>query len=278
MFGRVALFYCCLAYTLTVGYALFGIPKYCFCRCGLVPTQEQGFIFRKTSEVPSQFPWLALINTGSQVIEGTLLTDQHIITAAAPLYGVPITSLSVHLGVYDRCRSSTTLDSDVSEVTINPGYAPANADNNLALIKLRYAVTFSDSISPVCLPYYGLQEYDQVAWTASWALNSANSTCVPRIGTVPTLPASGCYYGSTDSNLVTQDKACIASLGSGSIVCNIDIGAPLLWRRSSMFPFRLVGVISSSTTCEETNAPLYTRVIEHITWIKENIESDCNCL
>ncbi|XP_052748518.1 chymotrypsinogen B-like [Galleria mellonella] len=279
MSTRVSLFYFSLAYVLCFGDAsFFGIPKLCLCRCGLVQTERQGILFRKTADVPSQFPWVVTINTGNRVVQGSLLTDQHIITAAEPVYGVPITNLTVNLGVYDRCRGYSALNSDVSEVTINPSYAPANLNNNLALIKLRYPVTFSDSISPVCLPYYGLQEYDQVCWTASWALSSANaSTCIPRVATVPTLPAAGCYHGTNDDT-VTQDKACFVPLGAGSILCNIDIGAPVLWRFSSSFPYRLVGVISSSTTCEDTKTPLYTRVIDHITWIRDVIQSDCNCI
>ncbi|XP_053605588.1 serine protease 33-like [Plodia interpunctella] len=251
--------------------SVFGVNlrKMCLCRCGVVQNKTY----------PYQFPWLAVVHTGSQLVGGSLISDQHVLTSASELFGLPHTQISITLGSHDRCGGGHSINVSAALVSINPGYSPTSSVGNLALIKLRYPVTFNDFISPVCLPYLGMQDYGLIAWTSAWRLNSDFSSCIPRLAISPVFPASSCA-GSVNHELLTSDKGCFNPLGSRSFICELDLGAPVFWRRSSHFPFLVIGVISSSPTCPtlEPNATsLFTKVADYLPWIYDRIRSDCNC-
>nr|XP_053605955.1 uncharacterized protein LOC128672684 [Plodia interpunctella] len=207
--------------------SVFGVNlrKMCLCRCGVVQNKTY----------PYQFPWLAVVHTGSQLVGGSLISDQHVLTSASELFGLPHTQISITLGSHDRCGGGHSINVSAALVSINPGYSPTSS--------------------------VGMQDYGLIAWTSAWRLNSDFSSCIPRLAISPVFPASSCA-GSVNHELLTSDKGCFNPLGSRSFICELDLGAPVFWRRSSHFPFLVIGVISSSPTCPtlEPNATsLFTK-------------------
>ncbi|XP_048007017.1 chymotrypsin-like protease CTRL-1 [Leguminivora glycinivorella] len=262
---------------------VFGFQKICLCRCGvphryLSEYSRTGRLLGGEATTAHQFPWLAAVNIASRSIGGSLISDRHVVTAASPLYGKSFNEVSVSLGAHDRCGggSDPVLNTSVSDIIIHPGFSPTNRDNDIALLKLRHVVTFGRFISPICMPHYGAPESGQVAWTVAWTGTSKNESCTPRVASLPVLPTSSCLKASVDSHLVTPDKGCLGPLGARNIICEADVGAPIMQRHPG-FSFRLAGVVSTSS-CDRVTSPLYTRIIDHAGWIYRHTHSDCQCL
>ncbi|XP_063629962.1 vitamin K-dependent protein C-like [Cydia splendana] len=265
-------------------------------RCGvphryLSEYSRSGRLLGGETTTAHQFPWLAAVNIASRSIGGSLISDRHIVTAASPLYGKSFNEVSVTLGAHDRCGngSDPVLNTSVSDIIIHPGFSPTNRDNDIALLKLRHVVPFGRFISPICMPHYGgfltldlidsrhgAPESGQVAWTAAWTGTDNNESCTPRVATLPILPTRSCLKDTVNSNFVTPDKGCLGPLGARNIICEADVGAPIMQRHPG-FSFRLAGVVSSSS-CDRITSPLYTRIIDHAGWVYQHTHSDCQCL
>ncbi|RVE48476.1 hypothetical protein evm_006912 [Chilo suppressalis] len=260
---------------------VFGFQKYCLCRCGLArhisDNVRAGRLLGGEFIYPHQFPWLATVNAGSSSAVGSLISDRHIISAASPLYGFSAGNLTVTLGAHDRCgEGDPALVNSVSSLSIHPGYSPTNGDNDIALLRLRHTVAFNDFVSPVCMPLYGSEERGRIAWTVSWTEYPGNSTCTPRVTSLPMLSKRSCLAATDEPALTTADKGCLGPLGSKNVICKSDVGAPVMTRWTSGTPFRLVGVVSLAS-CQELNPPLYTRINAHYGWIHSHVRNDCQC-
>ncbi|XP_073952516.1 chymotrypsinogen B-like [Choristoneura fumiferana] len=258
---------------------VFGFQKICLCRCGvahrfLPEYSRTGRILGGEGISPHQFPWLAAVSVGNQTVGGSLISDRLIVSAASPFYGKAPNEISVSLGAHDRCGNGSNpgLNVSVSDVHIHPGFAPASKHNDIALLRLRHVVPFSQFISPICMPHYGVPESGQVAWTVAW---NRNASCTPRVVTLPILPTTSCLKGVKEPHLFTPDKACLGPLGAKNVICQGDIGAPVMQRYLTS-SFRLAGVVSSSS-CDDITSPLYTRVLDHAAWIYRYSHSDCQC-
>ncbi|XP_026330490.1 polyserase-2-like [Hyposmocoma kahamanoa] len=225
---------------------------------------------------PHEFPWLALVNIGSKSLGGSLLSDRHVVTSASALYGVKAKDIIVTLGSYDRCgeEGNPALNSTVDAVFLHPGYSPSVKSNDIALLRLSHAVPFSRFITPICLPNEGLQDWLHVAWVAGW-VDGVNYSCTPRVAVLPTLPTKTCMK-EVDPSFMTPDKGCLGPVGVKSIICEDDIGTPVMAQTNFGGAFKLIGITSSSS-CEQTITPLYTRITDHASWIYENIRDDCRC-
>nr|XP_027237414.1 transmembrane protease serine 12-like [Penaeus vannamei] len=104
------------------------------------------------------FPWMAHLKiTASHSIEymcgGSLVTDSLIISAAH-CFEYDVLYVDVTLGMVD---TKLMLASDLVRVrstdfAMHPDYDAYNIYNDIAVIKLPKAVTFTDVIRPICLP------------------------------------------------------------------------------------------------------------------------------
>ncbi|KAL0881590.1 hypothetical protein ABMA27_001419 [Loxostege sticticalis] len=224
----------------------------------------------------NQYPWLAVVNAGSTSFSGSLVSDRHIVTAASPLYGLPSNNVSVILGVRDRCGLGSAPVIGVESVIIHPGYSPTTSDNDIALVRMNHPISFDNHISPICLPLSGSQRAGSVATVASWGNYSEDSSCVPKVASLPILESQTCLTGAVNNSLVTGDKGCLGPAGTTSVICSEDVGAPVMTQWIRGYQFRLSGLISS-TSCQEQTTPLFTRVYEHTAWIRRLIASDCQC-
>ncbi|XP_028170557.1 chymotrypsinogen A-like [Ostrinia furnacalis] len=255
---------------------LLGRQKICVCRCGIQRPVTQSWLSRD-SVSPNQYPWLAAVEVGSRYISGVLLSDSHIVTAASPLYGVSSSEVTVTLGSRDRCGyGDDTSSHGADSILIHPSYSTTTSDNDIALIKLRNKVSFTNLISPVCLPIIGSDRSGKVASVASWGNYSSGSSCLPKVASLPLLSSDTCLTSSINVSMVTSDKGCLGPAGTTSVICSDDVGAPVMTQLLKNGAFRLVGIISSAS-CEQETTPLYTSISSHAAWIRQQIRSDCQC-
>ena len=101
---------------------------------------------------PNSWPWqVALKQSGSIFCGGTLLDQNWVLTAAHCEYKpqtVQVVLGEHSLGVVEASEQVFSVAKWIS----HPRYSPSDMGNDVALIKLNRRVTFSNVISPVCLP------------------------------------------------------------------------------------------------------------------------------
>ncbi|CAF4820819.1 unnamed protein product [Pieris macdunnoughi] len=262
-----------------LGYYL-GFRRLCLCRCGVQQGQKSGIHSRMLGGEtiqPLQMPWLVYIHT-NKTFTGTLISNRHVITAASNLYDILPSKVSVTLGSNGLCdKAPSAFNASVEAILINPKYSPSRKNNDIALIKLHNEVLFTAVIAPICMPIYDIGNIQQLAEVASVATDEKkiSTYCAAHTASLPILSERSCL-SAINSSFVTPDKGCLGPVGAIGTLCQSDIGAPVMTRFTTLSPYRLIGVLSSAS-CYEKQTSLYTRIIDHLPWIHENIRRDCQC-
>ena len=106
------------------------------------------------------------VNTKPQYMScgGTLISSTHVLTAAHCVqnrragFDVQASQIKVYIGEHNRGKGKDKGDSKfnaltVAEVIKQPNYnIPYNHDNDYAILRLSQPVSFTDKVSPACLP------------------------------------------------------------------------------------------------------------------------------
>jgi len=78
--------------------------------------------------------------------------------------------LKVVIGAHN-VNDATVHSVPVSYINVDPDYATAPYDNDMSILTLAQPVTFSDTVSPACLPSDGTQDYaGQEATVIGWGI------------------------------------------------------------------------------------------------------------
>ena len=124
---------------------------------------------------PDEWPWLAaLIRKGSsgsgQYCGATLITNTHVLTAAHCLEPFRKEDILVRLGEYDFSQTGETGDEtfSVAAMKLHENYDSVSYENDIAVIRLDRAATFSKSIWPICLPEPSNQFTNNRAFVIGW--------------------------------------------------------------------------------------------------------------
>ena len=88
-------------------------------------------------------------------------------------------------------RETTESRHKVAKIFMHAGYSKLTHDNDIALIKLSTAISFTREVSPVCLPMRDV--WGTMCVTTGWGKTHGASTCifVHRVKSI--LPTGGIY-------------------------------------------------------------------------------------
>ena len=144
------------------------------CSCGKrnVATRIVGGEYTETNEYPWQ---VALVSSGRSHpwCGGTLISSRHILTAAHCTAGESPSSMAVLLGEH-RISDDKFDRRSLSAITDHPKYKRKTLDNDFSILTLSEPVTFTDKISPACLPGNGSQDYiGMKAIVSGWGTTSS---------------------------------------------------------------------------------------------------------
>ena len=156
---------------------------------------------------------------------GTLISSTHVLTAAHCTDGETPRSMRVILGEHNIADSEFNRV-DVAEIINHPNYNSRTVNNDYAILRLANPVTFTNEVSPACLPADLSATYAGVLATVTgWGTLSSGgsqpSTLHEVEVTVTTNAECNSAYGSITSNMV-----CAADSGKDS--CQGDSGGPLI--------------------------------------------------
>ncbi|XP_069750949.1 transmembrane protease serine 5-like isoform X2 [Narcine bancroftii] len=211
------------------------------------------------------WPWqVTLYNNYKHICGGSILDQYWIITAAHCVHRLSIAhNWRVYAGILDReLILFTSLPTYIVEKIIySSEYNDDTHDHDIALMKLKKPITFSNTVRAVCLPRYNQQiipdDTENILKEAVVPLISTercNSSCMYNGALTPRMLCAGYKEGKVDA-------------------CQGDSGGPLVCEDISAW--HLTGVVSWGIGCAEANHPgVYAKVSEFREWIYSVIEEN----
>ncbi|XP_034723549.1 transmembrane protease serine 5 isoform X2 [Etheostoma cragini] len=232
---------------------------------------------------PGRWPWqVSLYYSNRHTCGGSIITSQWVVTAAHCVHNYrqpQVSSWVVYAGIVTRTSAKMAQHTGyaVEKIIYNKNYNHRSHDSDIALMKLRTPLNFSDTIRPVCLPQY---DYDlpggTQCWISGWGYTQADGVHSPdtlKEAPVPIISTKKCNSSCMYNGEITPRMLCAGYTEGKVDACQGDSGGPLVCQDENVW--RLVGVVSWGTGCAEPNHPgVYTKVAEFLGWIYDMIETE----
>lgn len=236
-------------------------------------------------QFPSQVLLKATRSNGMAICGGVLINEQWVLTAAH--CGVGGISFELHLGAqnFHNIHEIGRIIDVTTRVIIHPNYNRFTFENDVALIQLSKAVTFSDTINPALLPSIACRNESFVNRTviaSGWGLRHPNDAELPaemHWAPLYIITETLCKR-LLGSSIVHPSTICARGTNSES-VCNGDSGGPLFLTSDNR---TIIGITSFGhrVGCHFGLPQGFGRVTRHLDWIARhtgtvnNNASQCN--
>ncbi|XP_055909982.1 venom serine protease Bi-VSP-like [Eupeodes corollae] len=234
------------------------------------------------------YPWMAALGyieaTHPTVLKflcsGSLVSKTYVITAAHCLN--PSSLVLVRLGAHDLTKTeASAVDVRIKRQIAHEQYNLKSISNDIALLQLNAPVSFTEFISPICLPEdIKFMQQDFVGnnpFVAGWGtvkFQGAPSN-VLREAQVPIIETETCLANySTKFKPVAVTNTLICAGNYITDACQGDSGGPLMMPQASerKFHYYVIGLVSYGYECARAGFPgVYTRVASYMQWIKNNM-------
>uniref|UniRef100_A0A8C0X5E1 Peptidase S1 domain-containing protein n=1 Tax=Castor canadensis TaxID=51338 RepID=A0A8C0X5E1_CASCN len=237
-----------------------------FSKCG-VPQQLNRVVGGQDS-TDGEWPWVVSIRkNGTHHCAGSLLTSHWVVTAAHCFKGNlnKLSLFSVLLGAWQLENPGPGAKQvGVAWVLPHPTYSwkeAASAD--IALVRLKTPILFSERILPICLPDSSVRlPPNTECWIAGWgSIHDGVPLHHPQ-----TLQKLKVPIIDSETS-ITEDMLCAGYLEGERDACLGDSGGPLMCKVESSWV--LAGIISWGEGCAQRNRPgVYTSLLSHRTWVQ----------
>lgn len=238
----------------------------------LLPTS---YIVNGQEAIAHEFPWMAaLMNLQRQFCGGSLIDENHILTAAhcvAHMSKYDVQNLRVRLGDHNiKDNDSQTVVKHVKRVIRHKGFSSSTLWNDVAILTLDSKVEYSSTIQPICLAK-GSQSYvNNIVTVAGWGTlreGGGQPNNLMKVDVkVWTNDECKRSYGSSAPGGITNHMLCASENNRDS--CSGDSGGPL-FDCPYGGPCEQIGIVSWGIGCAKAKYPgVYTRVTEMIPWIE----------
>ncbi|KAG5667513.1 hypothetical protein PVAND_015492 [Polypedilum vanderplanki] len=219
------------------------------------------------------FPFLGIFNQQdsnnnqsqtkwSHFCGGSVLNENHIVTAAHCVDGMNISRMSIFAGESDLRNEDKGSRHLIESCVIHPDYVELN-NSDVAVCKLQTSFPKSEKIQPIPLDktYVGGGENCMLSgWGYTTRIKGAPLPNKLQRANFTSLTNEEC---NQRGHSVGNKEICAYKFSKGA--CNGDSGGPLQCNNV------LVGIVSYGTAiCGLTVPDVYTRASEFVDWINEN--------
>uniref|UniRef100_T1KFU8 Peptidase S1 domain-containing protein n=1 Tax=Tetranychus urticae TaxID=32264 RepID=T1KFU8_TETUR len=248
---------------LIVNFTIYVTCVQSFCDCGLEGIRSR--IYKGKVTQTHKFPWIAHLSTDYYQCGGTLVDNQHIVTAAHCIFDsngkfYQPANVQVYLGILDKYRDIRT-SLAVERYIYDGHYAPSSPLHyDIAILRLKEPVQFSATVYPICIPSSDDQIYRRLT-VAGWGDTDPSKTgsAVLREVDVDFIPKSTCYemqynYWIRKSNFqqyyrfnlppIHENHICALNTLTSGAPCIGDSGGPLMFKDPQNGRWYLIGVVS----------------------------------
>ncbi|XP_059181148.1 chymotrypsin-like protease CTRL-1 [Centropristis striata] len=249
--------------------------------CGVAPLNTKGDtrIVGGENATAGSWPWQVSMHFSSagfnsHICGGTLISDQWVLTAAHCIISNSLSVWTLYLGRETQSGTNAhEVSRTVSKIIVHPDYNNTLLNNDIALMKLSSAVTFTSYIKPVCLAGNSSQFHNSTpCWATGWGKLGKNESLPALLQEVqvPVIGEKQCscnYIPEPDAN-ITGKMICAGQENKGA--CQGDSGGPLQCKQDSKWI--QAGVTSFGVPCALAGFPeVYARVSEFQTWIMDQV-------
>ena len=264
------------------------------CQCGLENISQR--VINGKEVESGRYPWMTGLsflmskngNTNSyNICGGSLITNQHILTAAHCLKEIFPSNIKATLGIdkwYNLFDNPKSLQ--VESYVVHPGYNFSDLlhhNDDLAIIKLKEPVAFSNILRPVCLPDFA--DYNAADELFLMGLGKQNKgkeridATVLHEAVIAQRPVEDCInvWTGVGNHKFNPDKEICA--GTDTSGCNGDSGGPVSIRRNGrVFQLGVTSYVESSCNMHIQHAGnVYMKVNAYLDWIRENTQGAQTC-
>ncbi|XP_072311921.1 transmembrane protease serine 9-like [Eucyclogobius newberryi] len=245
--------------------------------CGITPLNTR--IVGGEDAPTGSWPWqVSLQRFGQHICGGSLINREWIMSAAHCFSSTSAFGWQISLGRENlQGTNPNEVSKSVSTIILHPNYDSFTSDNDVALLRLSSAVTFTDYIRPVCLAATdSVFNSGTDSWVTGWgSIREGEPLPFPKTLQEVEVPVVGnrqcnCLNGV---GTITDNMICAGLLAGGKDSCQGDSGGPMVSKQGSVWVQS--GVVSFGFGCARANLPgVYSRVSNYQSWINSHISSD----
>ncbi|XP_023937182.1 venom serine protease-like isoform X2 [Bicyclus anynana] len=237
------------------------------CNCGAMRVNR---IVGGQETTPYKYPMMCGIrfNRGTITCGGTIITNNHVLTAAHAVLGKRAADTTVVAGIHNQ-NNAAQQELGVASILTHPLYNSNTYDYDIAILKTTLSFVFGDLVGPVCMPfkYANADLSPQSVIMTGWGTvyTGGPTSAVLREVNVNLLSQATCQSRITT---VTPRQRC--TFAQGKDACQYDSGGPVLYNDPTTGRLFLVGIISYGRFCASDSPGICTWVPSLLNWITQN--------